>query len=413
MNAASIQASTAPAPPANSSVGTPGSGTPSAKATADEASTSFGDLFNSMLDSPSAPVATEAGVDAAAESSEAALAAAAGKDPRGPAGLDPIAWLNLATNTHVQQDGIPAGQSGMGSSVAPGRSGHRIDAQAGNGTRQALAAEGESGPLSDAAIASDTKRLLDAATAIKPGAAPPDNVLREALKTAVLQAQAAADTTEAKESLAAHKAVSPATANATAAASTAVLDPAAAELGNSLLKRGSTRESHPRSLPSLNVSGFSPWSDAMATGTAHGASPVYAPGALTPAPEAAMAQKVHYWVTRGVQSAVLQLDAFAGGSVDVSIAVKDDQAVVEFRTDQPEARRMLLDTMPQLKDLLAGQGLMLSGGFVGGSAHQGSGPPAQENAKPGAREGMVDVDGSPRAQQGLAGRKAGAVDLFV
>lgn len=413
MNSESIQAFTAPAPPAKGAAGSSGSSAPSAKVPGDQVSLSFGDLFSAMIGSPSAPVAAEADVGSETESSDASLAADIGKDRRDPAGLDPMAWLNLATSSHGQQEGLRAGQGGMVAWVAPGAPAHRTDVQAGSGLRLALAGEGESGALSDAAMASGAQRHSDFAKAIKPGAAQSDNVLHEALKTAVLQAQAAADTTEAKELLAAHRAVAPATANASSPASTVIVDPATAELGNSLLKRGSSHESLSRSLTSVSASGFSPWSDGMAAGTSHGASAVYAPGALKPAPEAAMAQKVHYWVTRGVQSAELQLDAFAGGSVDVSIAVKGDQAVVEFRTDQPEARRMLTDTMPQLKELLAGEGLMLSGGFVGGSAHHGSGAPARESPKPGAREGVVQVDDSPRVQQGPAGRKAGAIDLFV
>lgn len=413
MNTESIQAFTAPAPPAKTSAGSSASTTPSAKTPGDEAGRSFGDLFSSMFDLPAAPVAAQAGLGAETVPSEAAIA----EDPHDSTALDPMAWLNLATNSQGQQEGIPAAQGAIDMDVVtkPGSQAHRMDAQAGNGTRVALTGEAESGLLPDAAMAaSATKGLADvASTAHKPTVVQPDNVVRETLKTAVLQAQATADAIDAKESLAAHKAPLSATTHALAPAGPVLVDPALAELGNGLLKRGSSREPHARSLTSLNVSGVSPWSDAMSAGTSHGASPVYAPGALTPAPEAAMAQKVHYWVTRGVQSAELQLDAFAGGSVDVSIAVKGDQAVVEFRTDQPEARRMLLETMPQLKDLLAGEGLMLSGGFVGGSAQQNSGSSARENARPGAREGVVRVDDAPRAQQGSAARKAGAVDLFV
>ena len=124
------------------------------------------------------------------------------------------------------------------------------------------------------------------------------------------------------------------------------------------------------------------WGDATPAGTSHGASAVYAPGAMTPAPATAMAEKMHYWVSRGVQSAELQLDAFAGGTVDVSIAVKGDEAIVEFRTDQPQARQLLLDAMPQLKELLASEGLMLSGGFVGGSAQQGASSQRSDDGQP-------------------------------
>jgi flagellar hook-length control protein FliK len=85
-----------------------------------------------------------------------------------------------------------------------------------------------------------------------------------------------------------------------------------------------------------------------------------------------VAQKVHYWVTRGVQNAELQLDAFAGGAVDVSISMLGNEAQVEFRSDQPEARKMLQDAMPQLREMLRSEGLELSGGFVGTSAQRDS-----------------------------------------
>jgi flagellar hook-length control protein FliK len=161
--------------------------------------------------------------------------------------------------------------------------------------------------------------------------------------------------------------------------------------------------------------GFVAWGDATPAGTSHGANAVYAPGAMTPAPSTALAEKMHYWVSRGVQSAELQLDAFAGGTVDVSIAVKGDSAVVEFRTDQPQARQMLLDAMPQLKEMLAGEGLMLSGGFVGGSAQQNTPSRQHDGQAPGARSATV----VPTAESAVgrltpAGSTAGSnVDLFV
>lgn len=161
--------------------------------------------------------------------------------------------------------------------------------------------------------------------------------------------------------------------------------------------------------------GFVAWGDATPAGTSHGASAVYAPGAMTPAPATAMAEKMRYWVSRGVQSAELQLDAFAGGTVDVSIAVKGDSAVVEFRTDQPQARQMLLDAMPQLKELLAGEGLMLSGGFVGGSAQQDGQSRHQGGQAPGTRSGTVVSTSAPVAGRLTPARATagGSVDLFV
>lgn len=167
---------------------------------------------------------------------------------------------------------------------------------------------------------------------------------------------------------------------------------------------------------SVHATGIASGAEAALPGTSHGASPVYAPGATTPAPAAAVADKVHYWVSRGIQNAELQLDAFDGGSVDVSISVKGHEALVEFRTDQPLARRLLLDAMPQLKEMLEGEGMMLSGGFVGNSAQDG---PAQGHAgqRQGARGAPVrpglpaTVQLAPAAR--MAGAPGGEIDLFV
>lgn len=87
-----------------------------------------------------------------------------------------------------------------------------------------------------------------------------------------------------------------------------------------------------------------------------------------------IAQKVHYWVTRGVQNAELQLDGFDGGSVDVSISLQGDRATVEFRTDESEARRLLQDAMPQLRDMLRAEGLELSSGSVATSTQRDAQP---------------------------------------
>jgi len=165
----------------------------------------------------------------------------------------------------------------------------------------------------------------------------------------------------------------------------------------------------------VQTAGMTAGAEAALPGTSHGASPVYAPGATTPVPAAAVADKVHYWVSRGVQNAELQLDAFDGGSVDVSISVKGHEALVEFRTDQPQARRLLLDAMPQLKELLESEGLMLSGGFVGNSAQDG---PSQgrEGQRQGGRDSRrhdLPAAGQLAPAARMTGAPGGAIDLFV
>jgi len=152
------------------------------------------------------------------------------------------------------------------------------------------------------------------------------------------------------------------------------------------------------------------------TGAAPGAGTVV--GAEVPfaaSSSSEVAQKVHYWITRGTQTAELQLDAFGGGGVDVSIVMQGKEALVEFRSDQPEARRMLQDAMPQLKDMLQSEGLQLSSGFVGTSAQQD--PHARRDGAEMARDGRAGVVAVP-GQSGDSGRRATAsqthaLDVFV
>jgi len=162
--------------------------------------------------------------------------------------------------------------------------------------------------------------------------------------------------------------------------------------------------------------GFVAWSDAVPGSSApQAANPVYAPTVAAAVLPAALAQKLHYWVAGGVQSAELQLDFFGGGAVDVRIAVKGDEAFVEFRSDQPQARKLLLDAMPHLKDLLAGEGLLLSGGFVGGSAQDtGSGAGGRRDRPLGVRaaqDQVQEVSAAPAAPPRMVSGKS--VDLFV
>ena len=132
----------------------------------------------------------------------------------------------------------------------------------------------------------------------------------------------------------------------------------------------------------------------LASSPATGTGGVAAPDLPFPAGASSeVAHKVHYWVTRGAQNAELQLDAFGGGAVDVSISMRGNEAQVEFRSDQPEARRLLQDAMPQLRDLLRSEGLELSGGFVGGSANPDSRRERSDPEGRSGRDGVVTVPG--------------------
>ena len=156
------------------------------------------------------------------------------------------------------------------------------------------------------------------------------------------------------------------------------------------------------------------WAEPAMAGATGSVGPTYTIEPATPVPELAVAEKLNYWVSRGVQNAELKLDAFGGGSVDVSISVNGNEAMVEFRTDQPEARRMLQDAMGHLRQMLEGEGLFLSGGFVGTSAQQDPGAQDRRSQAQAVKSAPALVELRPTEAASAMSRTPGrAVDLFV
>lgn len=162
------------------------------------------------------------------------------------------------------------------------------------------------------------------------------------------------------------------------------------------------------------VAGSAAWAEPGANSAGSSAAATFTLDAGLAAPEGAIAEKAHYWVMRGVQNAELRLDAFGGGQVEVSIAVQGSDAMVEFRSDQPEARRLLQDAMGQLRDLLKSEGMSLSGGFVGTSARQDPQPQGRRADRQPAIARMVLPQTAASSQLGAPPRQSGSsVDVFV
>ncbi|MDB5828418.1 MAG: hypothetical protein JWQ73_2638, partial [Variovorax sp.] len=80
-----------------------------------------------------------------------------------------------------------------------------------------------------------------------------------------------------------------------------------------------------------------------------------------------MVDQVSWWMAHRSQGAELKLDLPGGQPVSVSVQVTGNEAQVAFRSDHPEARQWLAAAMPQLKEMLGNEGLMLSGSSVGQS----------------------------------------------
>jgi flagellar hook-length control protein FliK len=110
-------------------------------------------------------------------------------------------------------------------------------------------------------------------------------------------------------------------------------------------------------------------------------------------PEEVVAEQVSYWITQKRQSAQLTLDGGGGQPVAVSISMVGNEAHVAFSSNQAHTRDMLNGALPDLKNLLQGEGIILAGVSVGGGN---------------ASNGQSFNSGSP-ASQSDAVRRAGAL----
>jgi hypothetical protein len=96
------------------------------------------------------------------------------------------------------------------------------------------------------------------------------------------------------------------------------------------------------------------------------------PPATATVADTAIAETVSYWVSHGLQSAEMTLDGFGETPVQVNIVLNGDLAQIDFRTDHSGVRQILENATTQLRDLLSGQGLQLSGVSVGTSGQGAS-----------------------------------------
>jgi flagellar hook-length control protein FliK len=132
-----------------------------------------------------------------------------------------------------------------------------------------------------------------------------------------------------------------------------------------------------------------------------------------------LAQQISYWVHQTTQNAEMTVDQ-GGAAVQVSVSLTGNEARVHFMTDQAQARALLDANMAQLRELLQGQGLVLTGTSVGTTAQgqgQAGGGQAQEPSTPGrpGRAQRVVVTAPAGAGGGL---RAGvdlrrALDVFA
>lgn len=130
-----------------------------------------------------------------------------------------------------------------------------------------------------------------------------------------------------------------------------------------------------------------------------------------------VAEQVAYWVNQKTQNAQVTIDR-DGQPVEVSVSLSGNEAHISFRSDQPETRALLDQSMGQLSDLLRSEGLVLSGMSVDTSAQNGA-PGGRESrqsdGRQGARQAQVATQ-IPATSSLAVGGSMGTnrtVDVFV
>ncbi|TAH09841.1 MAG: flagellar hook-length control protein FliK [Curvibacter sp.] len=127
-----------------------------------------------------------------------------------------------------------------------------------------------------------------------------------------------------------------------------------------------------------------------------------------------VAEQVKYWISQDVKSAELTLDGMGFSPVEVSISMQGNEAQVEFRTDESNAREAIEQASEHLKESLLRQGVVLAGMSVGTSHGGGASGQERRQRDEGRQAKMtvlepLQVPGAGRQPTSM-GR---AVDLFV
>ncbi len=122
--------------------------------------------------------------------------------------------------------------------------------------------------------------------------------------------------------------------------------------------------------------------------------------------------KVTWMAGQGIESASLQLSPEHLGPLQVNISVHDGQASVWFGAAQPDTRAALQQSLPQLRQLFANQGLTLTDAGVSRESPREQG--RQASARGGAAVAAVatvSLDGS--AGHAQVGSGLGLVDTYA
>jgi flagellar hook-length control protein FliK len=99
----------------------------------------------------------------------------------------------------------------------------------------------------------------------------------------------------------------------------------------------------------------------------------------------------------------------------VRISVAGDQTQVDFRTNQPEVRQALENASVQLKEMLSGEGLQLTGMSIGTSGRGQTPSDGGHQPRPSTRQiARVSLEPVVATTARVANRSVGqSLDLYV
>ena len=137
--------------------------------------------------------------------------------------------------------------------------------------------------------------------------------------------------------------------------------------------------------------------------------------------EAATKNIASYWISQGLQNVELKVGGLGKTGLEITVAVKGDEALIDFRTNESDVRQLLTGSSAVLTDSLANEGLVLVDVSIGASGHEKSGQSSKErdqtevisfrtNRRGDLQNGIVETLCLPQSSLVNTGR---AVDLFV
>lgn len=135
----------------------------------------------------------------------------------------------------------------------------------------------------------------------------------------------------------------------------------------------------------------------------------------------ALLDPISWWAAQQVQGAQITVAGPGDAPVSVQLRLQGQEAQVLFQSDDRQARQLIHQSLPQLEQMLAGQGLSLGSASVGTAPGQGQGAGAQAQGggspppESGAGRSSADPVDLPPAVASVGTRRPGqgALDLFV